>query len=81
MELTEKEIDYLEQFIPEWAEIATRRAYWQALASGYSVMISENGAIVEVFPDGTRKFIKAIEPRTPSIIGQIIKRNEQNSKD
>ena len=72
MSLTEKEIDYLEQQIPEWAQLATRRAYWQALASGQSVVISENGAIVEVFPDGTRKFIKAIEPWIKVTTGKLI---------
>lgn len=59
----EKVIDYLEQQIPELAAAATKIAYWQALASGSSVLISENGELVEVFPDGTRRFIKKIEPR------------------
>ncbi len=61
MKDNEKVIDYLEQHIPELAAAATKIAYWQALASGSSVLISENGEIVEVFPDGTRKFIQKTE--------------------
>jgi hypothetical protein len=61
MKDNEKVIDYLEQQIPELAA-ATKIAYWQALASGSSVLISENGELVEVFPDGTRKFVQKIDP-------------------
>ena len=61
MKDNEKVIDYLEQHIPELAAAAIKIAYWQALASGSSVLISENGEIVEVFPDGTRKFIQKTE--------------------
>lgn len=39
----EKAIEYLEKHIPEMAEAAVRQAYWQALASGSSVLVSENG--------------------------------------
>lgn len=62
MKDNEKVIDYLEQQIPELAAAATKSAYWQALASGSSVLISENGEIIEVFPDGTRKFVQKTEP-------------------
>ncbi len=62
MKNNEKVIDYLEQQIPELAAAATKIAYRQALASGSSVLVSENGEIVEVFPDGTRKFIQKTEP-------------------
>lgn len=56
----EKMIDYLEQHIPEMAQAAVKQAYWQALASGSSVLVGENGVINEVFPDGTVKFVKNI---------------------
>jgi len=62
MENNEKVIDYLEEQIPALAAAATKIAYWQTLASGSSVLVSENGEIVEVFPDGTRKFIQKTEP-------------------
>ncbi|HMS40586.1 MAG TPA: hypothetical protein PKE69_10190 [Pyrinomonadaceae bacterium] len=72
-QLDEKTIDYLEQFIPELAEAATKQAYWQTLASGNSVMISENDCIKEVFPDGTFKIIEKADPSFKMKKGQIIK--------
>ncbi len=63
MKLTDKEIDYLEAHIPELAQAAVTQAYWNTLASGNSVLIAEHGALVEVFPDGMRKFIKKLQPR------------------
>ena len=70
MTLSEKELDYLEEHIPELAEAAFKQAYWAALASGSSVLMSENGNLVEVFPDGTRKIIKPLPPSTPVTPGQ-----------
>ncbi|HEX4839079.1 MAG TPA: hypothetical protein VFU89_01405 [Rhabdochlamydiaceae bacterium] len=70
MGLSEKELDYLEEHIPELAEVAFKQAYWAALASGSSVLVRENGNLVEVFPDGTRKVIKPFPPSTPVAIGQ-----------
>ena len=70
MELNEKEIDYLEEHIPELAEIAFKQAYWAALASGSTVLMSENGNLVEIFPDGKRKIIKPLPPSTPVVPGQ-----------
>ncbi len=62
----EKVIDYLEKYIPEMAQAAVKQAYWQALSSGSSVLVSENGIINEVFPDGTVKFVKNISPVSES---------------
>jgi hypothetical protein len=62
MESDEETIDYLERLIPELAVIATSKAYFDALASGNSVVIAEEGKLIEVFPDGTRQIIKEIEP-------------------
>jgi hypothetical protein len=70
MDLSEKALDYLEKHIPELAELAFKQAYWAALASGSSVLVSENGSLVEVFPDGTRKFIKKLPPWIPVKRGQ-----------
>lgn len=70
MGLSEKAIDYLEEHIPELAEIAFKQAYWAALASGSSVLISENGNLVEVFPDGKREFKKKLHPWIPVKPGQ-----------
>jgi hypothetical protein len=60
MELSEKAIDYLETPIPELAELALKKAYWQTLASGNSVTVLENDEIVEISPEGIRKVIKKI---------------------
>ena len=68
----EKSIEYLEKHIPEMAEAAVKQAYWQALASGSSVLVSENDVINEVFPDGTVKFIKKIAPRIITEKGRVI---------
>jgi hypothetical protein len=70
MALTDKEIDYLEAHIPELAELAFKQAYWAALATGSSVLVTENGRLVEVFPDGERKFIQELPPWTPVKRGQ-----------
>jgi hypothetical protein len=70
MGLSEKALDYLEEHIPELAEVAFKQAYWAALASGSSVLVSENGSLVEVFPDGTRKFIKELPAWIPVKRGQ-----------
>ncbi|MBS0622247.1 MAG: hypothetical protein JSR80_04750 [Verrucomicrobia bacterium] len=70
MALSEEEMLYLEKHIPELAELAFKKAYWDALASGSSVVISENGALMEVFPNGKKKFIKHLPPWTPVVPGQ-----------
>ncbi len=73
MKTTVKTIEYLEEHIPELAEAAVKQAYWQALASGSSVLISDNGVIKEVFPDGTTKIIEKGKPYIKTRKGQIIK--------
>ena len=62
MTLDEKAMCFLEEHIPELAEVAFKQAYWAALASGNSVLISENGNLIEIFPDGKKKFIKHLTP-------------------
>ncbi len=70
MALSEEEISYLEEHIPELADAAFTQAYWAALASGSSVLIAEKGNLVEVFPDGKKKFIKHLTPPMPATPGQ-----------
>jgi len=72
MTLSEDAINYLEEHIPELAKAAFTQAYWAALASGSSVLMSENGNLVEIFPDGKRKIIKPLPPSTKVTIGQIL---------
>lgn len=68
--MKEEELDYLEAQIPELAEIAFKQAYWQALASGNKVLEAQDGSLVEVSPDGTRKIIKPLPPRLKVKPGQ-----------
>jgi hypothetical protein len=70
MALSEQAIDYIEQHLPELMATATKQAYWQTLASGHSVLIAENGYLIEVFPDGTKKVIKEINKPVPSSFGK-----------
>lgn len=64
MQLTTNMLDYLEAHLPELMATATKQAYWQTLASGQSVLIAEDGKLVEVFPDGTKQVIKDIAKPT-----------------
>ena len=41
MTLSEEAMSFLEEHIPELADVAFKQAYWAALASGSSVLISE----------------------------------------
>ena len=69
-QIDEQALQHLEEHIPELADSAIKQAYWQALASGSSVLEHENGTIYEVFPDGTRKPVKQVEPPTPVTLGE-----------
>ncbi|MEQ1546294.1 hypothetical protein [Methyloglobulus sp.] len=70
MSMTEESMRFLEEHIPILADAAVKQAYWQALATGSSVLISEEGALVEIFPDGTRKVLKQLKPQTAVTAGQ-----------
>jgi hypothetical protein len=70
MALSEEAVSFLEEHIPELADVAFTQAYWAALASGSGVLVSENGDLIEVFPDGKQKFIKHLPPATAVIRGQ-----------
>ena len=61
----EKNIRELELQFPLLSGTAFMAARQQTLASGQSVLQSEQGVLYEVFPDGTRKVVKKIEPPTP----------------
>lgn len=68
----EKAIEYLEKHIPEMVQAAVKQAYWQALASGSSVLIAEDGEIKEMFPDGTFRVVEKTEPFVAVEKGQRI---------
>ena len=68
----EKTIQYLESRFPAISGSAFAVACMAALASGQSVLQSDNGVIYEVFSDGTRNPVKKIEPPTPVVTGSKI---------
>ena len=57
---TDKELDFLENHIPDLAQSALKQAYVDTLSSGNSVLEAIDGKLVEIFPDGTKK-IEEIE--------------------
>lgn len=59
---SEAELQLLERRFPSvaWSVFAAARE--RVLASGQSVLQSEGGSIYEVFPDGLKVFVKAVEP-------------------
>ena len=72
-ELDEAAMCFLEEKIPELVDGAVKQAYYAALASGNSVLIAEDGHLVEIFPNGSKKIIKPISPRSKNIIGQKLR--------
>jgi hypothetical protein len=59
---TERTLDQLEKKIPELARVATREARANAIQRGCSLMQAIGGRLYEIFPDGTKKIIKKMEP-------------------
>ncbi|MDB6007174.1 MAG: hypothetical protein JWR15_4161 [Prosthecobacter sp.] len=55
---SEAALDYLEQQIPSLSAAAVDVAYWQALATGQTVLVSAEGGIYQAFADGTRRLVK-----------------------
>jgi hypothetical protein len=70
MTMTEESMRFLEEHIPILADAAVKQAYWQALATGSSVLVCEDSVMYEIFPDGTRKVVKHLEPQTAVSLGQ-----------
>ena len=72
MTINEESMCFLEEHIPDLADAAVKQSYWQALATGSSVLIFEEGQLVEQFPDGTKKIVKQLEPQTAVKLGQYL---------
>jgi hypothetical protein len=68
----ENNIEELERQFPAVSGMAFATAREQVLASGNSVLQSEQGHIYEVFPDGRRVLVRNIEPPIPSVAGRKI---------
>jgi hypothetical protein len=67
--MSESDIQALEsRFLPLSGQ-AFAAARERVLASGQSVLQSEDGRIWRVFPDGRKELVKEIEPPTPATPG------------
>ena len=71
-EISDDDIERLEASFPHASGVAFAEARGVVLASGQSLLQSESGAIYEIFPDGRREFVKAIEPPTDVTPGRKI---------
>lgn len=70
--MNEQHIEQLESKFPAASGVAFSMAFQQAVDAGLRVLVSENDAIYEVFPDGQRQFVKSITPPIPAEPGQKI---------
>ena len=68
--MSDQDIQKLESQFPAVSGSAFAAAREQVLASGLSVLQSQDGFIYEVFPDGRRVEIKKIEPPTHFVSGK-----------
>lgn len=59
-----------EENIPQLAGLAVERAFHDALKAGQSVLTTKDGVLLEVFPDGTIREVRAVEPPTAAEAGQ-----------
>lgn len=69
----ENALELLDGNILKMMQTAIANAHRNALSSGSRVLVSENGVINEIFPDGTIKFVKKISPPIKAEKGKIIK--------
>lgn len=69
--MSDQEIQLLESQFPAVSGQAFAAARERVLASGQSVLQSEDGFVVRVFPDGRKEVVKQIEPPTHVVAGTI----------
>lgn len=72
MWINAQDLEQQERRIPEWARQAVHLAHKQALEVGSVYVATQEGSwtgIVEVFPDGRRRRVKALARPTPVSVG------------
>ena len=69
--MSDQDIQQLESQFPAVSGSAFAAACEHVLASGQSVLQSQDGVIYEIFPDGRRVPVKKIEPPTQFVSGKI----------
>ena len=70
LDVSEEALNQLEASVPALSGQAFDAARRQALASGLSVVETENGVLFEVFPDGRKVRIKAVPLPQTIVSGQ-----------
>ena len=71
--IDERQMERLESSFPAASGVAFANAYQQAVQAGLTVLVSEDGVLFDVFPDGQRKAIKNIAPPSITRPGQKLK--------
>ena len=69
--MSDQDIQQMESQFPTVSGSAFAAARERVLASGQSVLESQNGVIYEVFPDGRRVEVKKVEPPTQYAAGSV----------
>jgi hypothetical protein len=69
----DEEIKRLEDQFPLCAGVAFSNARKRVLASGQSVLQTEEGGLYEVFPDGGKVFLKKMDPPVKVQLGLKIR--------
>ena len=68
--MSEETINQLEASVPALSGQAFDAARQRTLASGQSVLQTENGVLFEVFPNGRKVRVKAVPPPEMVVSGQ-----------
>ncbi|HWD93788.1 MAG TPA: hypothetical protein VG938_15720 [Verrucomicrobiae bacterium] len=71
--MSDQDLQKLENQFPAVSGSAFAEARERVLASGQSVLQSQDGVIYEVFPDGRRVAIKKIDPPAQFVTGSVFK--------
>ena len=69
VQLSEKSMLAMESQIPELAGGAVKRAYYQALTTGWKVLEAVNGKLVETSADGEQRVIRDLQTPVPVVVG------------
>ncbi len=69
--MSDQDIQQLENQFPAVSGSAFAAARERVLASGQSVLQSQDGIIYEVFPDGRKMEVKRIEPPSHLVSGRV----------
>jgi hypothetical protein len=69
MSVSEQDLTQLEEQFPAISGQVFANAREQALAAGQSILISQDGIIYRVYPDGRRRMVKRIAAATPVVVG------------